>query len=151
MDRTSIIAIIVCVILIGLWTFVFIPRLSPPPTANTNQPPITLTGTNQPGVTSPPTAGPAPQQPAAPVAVIKTAANTNLPEDLIEITNANAHYTFTSHGGGLKQIELLKYPETVPRNRKDTANSNRVATLNSFTPAPTLALLGDDTVQGDGI
>ena len=78
-------------------------------------------------------------------------ANTNLPEELVEVTNANAHYTFTSHGGGLKLVELLQYPETVDSRGDKRSGSNRVATLNSFTPAPTLAILGGDSVQGDGV
>jgi hypothetical protein len=32
---------------------------------------------------------------------------------LLEVANENAHYTFTSHGGGLKLVELMHYPETV--------------------------------------
>ena len=76
-------------------------------------------------------------------------ANTNVPEQLVEITNANAHYTFTSIGGGLKLIELLKYPETVARRRSQSARG--VATLDTYTPAPTLALLDGAEVQGDSL
>src|ERR1041385_6865309 len=127
MDRTSIIAIIICFALMGLWVFVIIPKYTPAPNPAatlTNSPARTLTTTNQaeaPTVT--------PGAPAT-VPVLKAVANTNLPEDLIEVTNANAHYTFTSHGGGLKLIELLKYPETVPRHRKVQTQTTRVATLN---------------------
>ena len=148
MDRTSIIAIIICFALMGLWVFFVIPKYTPAPNpaaAVTNAPARTLTTTNQPEL---PTVTPGAP---APVPVLKAVANTNLPEDLIEVTNANAHYTFTTHGGGLKLIELLKYPETVPRHRKMQAQTNRVATLNPLTPAPTLAVLGDESVQGDGI
>jgi YidC/Oxa1 family membrane protein insertase len=73
--------------------------------------------------------------------------NTNVPEDLVELTNENARYTFTSHGGGLKRVELLHYPETIA-NRPQT---NRLATLNELTPAPTLSLLGGDAIAGDGL
>src|SRR5262249_52534241 len=78
-------------------------------------------------------------------------ANTNQPEELLEVTNANAHYTFTSHGGGLKLVELLQYPETVATRGDKRNGTNRVATLNTFTPAPTLAILGGYNVQGDDI
>jgi YidC/Oxa1 family membrane protein insertase len=148
MDRTSIIAIIVCFALMGLWVFVVIPKYTPPPNpaaAITNAPARTSTATNLPEA---PAVAPGA---ATSVPVLKAVANTNAPEDLIEVTNAYAHYTFTSHGGGLKLIELLKYPETVPRHRKIQTQTNRVATLNPHTPAPTLALLGDESVQGDGI
>src|SRR2546421_4190980 len=148
MDRTSIIAIIICFILIGFWTFFVMPKYTPTrplPGTGTNAP-ATLTSTNQPGTSATPTT-----LPEAPVTVIKPAANTNIAEELLEVTNSDAHYTFTSHGGGLKLIELLQYPETVARHRKTQSPTNRVAALNPFTPAPTLSLLGDDTVQGDGI
>src|SRR5258705_12745406 len=116
MDRTSIIAIIICFALMGLWVFVIGPKFAPPPSpaaAITNAPANTMTSTNQPG--APATTAITP----APVAVLKPVANTNLPEDLIVVTNANARYTFTSHGGGLQLIELLRYPATVARYRKN--------------------------------
>src|SRR5205807_9761501 len=56
MDRTSIIAIVVCFVLIGLWSFVIVPKLNPPrplPPGATNAPPTALTATNQ-GAPSPP-------------------------------------------------------------------------------------------------
>src|SRR5947207_1889210 len=114
MDRTSIIAIIVCFALMGLWVFFVIPKYTPAPkpaATVTNAPATTLTTTNQPEALTA-----VPGAPAS-VPILTAVANTNAPEDLMEVTNAIAHYTFTSHGGGLKMIELLKYPETVPRHR----------------------------------
>ena len=70
------------------------------------------------------------------------------PEEFLEITNANAHYTFSTYGGGLKQIELLQYPETVSTRRERKTATNRVATLNSFTPSATLSLQ-DHGLEGD--
>ncbi|MGH7976580.1 MAG: membrane protein insertase YidC, partial [Limisphaerales bacterium] len=76
--------------------------------------------------------------------------DTNAPENLIVITNADARYTFTSRGGGLKSVELLKYPETVsPRWEKEMA-TNAVATLNTRAPLPMLAILGGTNLVGDG-
>src|SRR5437588_8413464 len=77
--------------------------------------------------------------------------NTSAPEELLEITNSSAHYTFSSYGGGLKQVELLQYPETVSTRREHKSETNRVATLNSFTPSPTLAILDGNEIQGDGV
>jgi len=77
--------------------------------------------------------------------------NTNVPEQLLVITNENARYTFTSYGGGLKLVELVNFPETVPSWRNRRAQSTTVATLNRDTPSPTLAILGGSAVQGDGI
>jgi len=115
----------------------------PLPTRGTNAPATTVTGTNQ--MTNPPVLAEAPTN--AP----RVAVNTNVPEDLVVISNENARYTFTSHGGGLKLVELVKYPETVSTRREKQPQTNRVATLNSVTPAPTLAILDGEAVQGDGI
>jgi YidC/Oxa1 family membrane protein insertase len=145
MDRTSIVVIIICLALIVGW-MALRDRIFPPvpvPPAATNAPVATTTGTNMgPGQAAPTTL----EEPAAP----RFAANTNIPEQLLEVTNADAHYTFTSRGGGLKVIELLHYPETVSR-RRSQQQTNRVATLNNFSPAPTLALLDGEAVQGDGV
>jgi YidC/Oxa1 family membrane protein insertase len=76
--------------------------------------------------------------------------DTNTPEELVVITNAHARYTFTSRGGGLKSAELLDYPETVsPRWKKKVAKDG-VATLNLRAPVPVLAILGDASLVGDG-
>src|SRR5882724_5305705 len=149
MDRTSIIVVIVCFVLIMLWSFVLMPKLYPvkplPPGA-TNALTAAVTATNE--VATPPVQPPSLE--AMPATSTLTA-NTNVPEDLVEVTNENARYTFTSRGGGLKLVELVHYPETVSTRRKHQQETNRVATLNAFTPAPTLALLGGDEIQGDGI
>lgn len=146
MDRTSIIIIVVCVALIVGW-MALRDRIFPPvpaPPVSTNAPVATARGTNAaPGQPTTPTTLEAPTAP-------HLAVNTNTPEQLLEVTNANAHYTFTSRGGGLKLIELLHYPETVSR-RRSQQQTNRVATLNNFSPAPTLALLDGEAVQGDGV
>jgi YidC/Oxa1 family membrane protein insertase len=144
MDRTSIAVIASCLFLIVLWNFVLLPKLNPPrpiPPRATNAPPALSVYTNQTGTTPPPLA-------ETPIAAPKLIASTNVPEQLLEATNDNAHYTFTSYGGGLKLVELLRYPETVAARREA---GNNVATLDTFTPAPTLALLDGDAVQGDGI
>jgi YidC/Oxa1 family membrane protein insertase len=148
MDRTSIIIIVVCLILFGLWSFVLMPKWYPQRglPRGTNAPATTVTGTNQGGtVTNPSVLAEATTN--AP----RLAVDANIPEDLEVITNENARYTFTSHGGGLKLVELVKYPETVSARRQKNPETNRVATLNIVTPAPTLAILGGEAVQGDGI
>src|SRR6266849_1710741 len=99
MDRQSILVVVVCVLLLFLWSFVLVPKMYPPkpvPPVSTNAPSATLTGTNLPNQIS---------APAAPLIeatnVLRIAVNATSPEELIEITNSNAHYTFTSYGGGL--------------------------------------------------
>ena len=148
MDRKSILVLVVCFILLMLW-YPLVNKLYPPkplPPGATNAPAALLATTNRPMPT--PTAPAVLEEPGA---TLKPLVSANAPEELLEVANTNAHYTFTSYGGGLKQIELLHYPETVPKHREKLPHTNNVATLNTFTPVPTLALLDGDAVQGDGI
>src|SRR6266702_1988403 len=147
MDRKSIIVLVLCFVLLMCWHWL-VDRIYPPkplPPGVTNSIAASFTATNQ-GSTSA-VAPPAPEANVVPAPTPLT--TTHVPEELLEITNANAHYTFTSYGGGLKLVELLQYPETVSTRREH--RSNRVATLDTFTPAPTLAILGGEGVEGDGI
>jgi YidC/Oxa1 family membrane protein insertase len=147
MDRTSIIVIVVCFGLIGLWTFVLVPKFYPAkplPPRPTNAPAASLTTTN-PQIVSPP---PVPTLEAP--APVTLSANTNVPEQIIELTNVNAHYTFSSYGGGLKEIELLKYPESVSTLRRKETGIHKVATLNTAAGVPTMALVDSAALWGDG-
>lgn len=153
MDRTSIIVIVVCFVLLGFWSYVLMPKLYPPkplPHSYTNATTTTLTtnafGTNVSGTnfaTAPiletPTQAP------------QFAVNTNVPEETLQLRSDKAEYTFTSHGGGLKLVELLDYPETVSALRHKQPATNQVATLNRSAPVPSLAILGGEALQGDGI
>jgi YidC/Oxa1 family membrane protein insertase len=76
--------------------------------------------------------------------------DTNAPEKLIVITNADARYTFTSRGGGLQSVGLAKYPDTIPLRWKKEMATNGVATLNNEAPMPVLAILGDTQFAGNG-
>ncbi len=147
MDRKSITILVACFLLLFSWPLlvnkVFPPKPLPP--GATNGPAASFTLTNRPASST--LAAPALENPAVPPLAI----NSSAPEQTLEVTNAYAHYTFTSHGGGLKLVELLDYPETVSTRREKQARANRVATLDAFTPAPTLAVLDGEAVQGDGI
>jgi YidC/Oxa1 family membrane protein insertase len=149
MDRKSIIALVVCFLVLMLWYPLVVNKLYPPkplPPGVTNAAPGTLSATNQ-STLAP---APPPSLAEAPATAPRAFFATNGPEKLEVVTNSNARYTFSSRGGGLKQIELLHYPETVTTRFEKQLATNRVATLNSTTPAPTLALLDGDGVQGDG-
>jgi YidC/Oxa1 family membrane protein insertase len=141
MDRKSIIILVVSFILLMAWYPLIVNRLYPPrplppgstnivssPYADTNAP---LTVTTQ----AVPSMAQAPATPQIPFVTEPSA-----PEELLEVTNALAHFTFSSHGGGIKQIELLKYPNAVTARNK--TSTNEVATLNTYTRVPTLAVLG---------
>jgi YidC/Oxa1 family membrane protein insertase len=146
MDRTGIIVVSLCVVLLGFW-FVQQNKLMVQQQryAATNQ---VARAQNQPAAASPTTAPiPAPMTATMAAAVL----DTNQPEQLQVITNGRARYTFTSRGGGLKSVELLNYPETISPRWKNKSATNGVATLNMRAPLPVLAILGDTNLVGDGV
>ena len=73
----------------------------------------------------------------------------SVPEELPTIETPEARYTFTSYGGGLKHIELKEYQESVTCESKKKPGS--LAALNKLGSVPVLALLGDASIQGDGV
>ncbi len=151
MDRKSIIVLVVCFILLMAWPMlvnkVFPPKPLPPgatnalPTSVSASNPAIITSTSAPPVLE---AG-APLPPPQPAAV-----NTNAPEETLEVENRDARYTFTSRGGGLKFVELLKFQEKIPTYADRTVSTNPVK-LNAHAVSPTLAMLGSETIQGDGV
>jgi len=153
MDRKSIIVVVACIGLIVLWVGVIVPKFLPPkplPPGATNL--VSATSTTQTVATTSVTQTATSAPPAlAPVTAPKPAFLPGGDEEILVLTNDNARYTFTSHGGGLKRIELVHYPETVSRVRKKQPPTNNVAELNAHVSVPMLAVLGDDSVQGDGI
>lgn len=147
MDRKAVIVLIISFALMLLWPHL-VNRLYPP----RPMPGLTnlLAGaTNQlPGGSdwlAPPTVVSNLPTPAAPLPLVSSSAS----EQLAVLENAQARYTFSSYGGGLKLIELKRYPETVGRSRKVAATN--VATLNTEAAVPALAILGGEALQGDGV
>jgi YidC/Oxa1 family membrane protein insertase len=146
MDKTGIIVISLCAVLLGWW-FYEQKKFAEQQTLyqQTNQ----LAQANSLASTN---AAAAPAAPAIPTVTVPVAFNTNLPEQLIVLTNAKARYTFTSRGGGLKSVELLDYPQTISARwqAKNGSRTNGVATLNALALVPSLAVLGDPSLVGDG-
>jgi YidC/Oxa1 family membrane protein insertase len=146
MDRTGIIVVTLCVVLLGVW-FVHQNQIvqQQARSAATNQAAKAqsqLAAANSNAVSPPPNVT---ATMAAPVF------DTNTPENPLVLTNARARYTFTSRGGGLKSVELLDYPETIsPRWKKKKVTTDGVATLNMRAAMPVLAILGDASLMGDG-
>jgi YidC/Oxa1 family membrane protein insertase len=146
MDRKSVIVLIVCVLLFVSWPYlvnkVFPPKPAPPGTTNavalaTNQAalgtniPVLSAATNIPSTAPPPIVTP------------------SAPEELQLIETPEALYTFTTHGGGLKHVALKPYPESIPCWNKKAPSGP--AALNKRGAVPVLALLGDASLQGDGV
>jgi YidC/Oxa1 family membrane protein insertase len=143
MDKTGIIVVSLCGMLL-VWWFVEQKKVAEQQAQYAATHPIAAAAAG----TNPVPAATVIDTAPAPVAVF----DTNAPEQTLVLTNGRAGYTFTSRGGGLKQIELLDYPETVSARWKDevTNAAANVATLNARTTVPALAVLGGDSLVGDG-
>ncbi len=159
MDRKSISILVLCFGLLLLWPRL-VSKMFPPkplPLGVTNNVAATISSADTNAIATATTnmvSSPASNAPAASVAFVapRPLFDTNAPEQTLVISNANARYTFTSRGGGLKQVELLRYPETVTALRKKkVTGAHEVAKLNESAPAPIGALLDDGTAQGDGV
>ncbi len=149
MDRKSILVLVVSFILLMLWYPLIVNKLYPPkpsPAGMTNAP-AASTNEAEAQVYSP-TSAPAPARLVGPLAAAETL--TNHPAQLLEFTNSYAHYTFTSRGGGLQKVQLLRYPETVSAGEgNQSVSRTNLATLNPDSPAPTLALLDGKSLPAD--
>jgi YidC/Oxa1 family membrane protein insertase len=149
MDKTGIIVISLCVLLLGWWFVeqnkVAQQRALYEQTNQLAQAQSRLASTNFPA------AGPGPSAVLSTVTV-PVAFNTNLAEQILVLSNAKGRYTFTSRGGGLKLVELLAYPQTVSARwqTKDGARTNGMASLNTLAQVPSFAVLGDPAFVGDG-
>ena len=144
MDRTGIIVITICALLIGLWFYKSEQLakqqallLQQQQALNTN---VVLTAQSP----------AAQQEPVAPTATPVLPFSANEPEETLTLANLYARYTFTSHGGGIKSIELLKFAETITPRWQTNSDTNAVATLNAVAPIPVFTLLGSAGFVGDG-
>lgn len=149
MDRTGIIVISICALLLGVWYFEtqkYDKYLAQQQALNTN----VVTAAAAPAATSGEVPAPAPTG---------LAISTNTPERLLTLTNVfrnvsgltnSVRYTFTSRGGGIKSIGLLNYPETIAPWWSTNRDTNAIATLNTGAPVPIMAILGDPDIVGDG-
>jgi YidC/Oxa1 family membrane protein insertase len=143
MDKTGIIVISICVLLLGWW-FVEQNKIAQQRAQYEAAHPVAVAAavSNATATANAIVSAPAP-------AVVF---DTNAPEQTLVLTNGRARYTFTSRGGGLKLIELLDYPQTVSARWKDSVSNatTAVSALNARTTVPALAVLGDESLIGDG-
>jgi YidC/Oxa1 family membrane protein insertase len=148
MDRKTILVLIAAFAALFAWQ-ALIPKFFPPiPVPQATNGVVTVTnvaGTNVPVIAPAPAQQPIPPVPAVPTPI---AIATNETEQLEHIETADAIYTFTSYGGGLKRIYLKRYLETVGCERPQ--GTNQVATLNDPARAPVLALQAEGTL-GDNL
>jgi YidC/Oxa1 family membrane protein insertase len=139
MDRKSLIILLVSFGLLMAW-FPITNRIFPPKPApvRTN---TLASATNQlaPGgkdqfSIAPPSAG----------TNILAARVTNAPpreERTVVLENEDARYTFTSIGGGLKLIELKRFPADVSSRKKEERAKKGVVSLNTKAPVPAFGII----------
>jgi len=149
MDKTGIIVVSLCGALL-VWWFVDQNKIAKQRAEYERAHPV-ATATNAPAATTASANNTVVTTPATPVVFDPSA-----PEQTLVITNGQSHknwarYVFTSRGGGLKQVDLLDYPETISARWKgQITNSASVAVLNARVDVPVLAVLGGDSLVGDG-
>jgi YidC/Oxa1 family membrane protein insertase len=149
MDRKTLVIVALCLVFWFALNQAIDKFLPPPPRAAVTTNSVSGTGsmtlTNAVGSST----APASATNVAATHAERFAIDTNVVEELMVVTNENARYTFSSHGGGLKLVELVHYPETVRRWKGPPTGG--VATLNGENLVPALAVLDGEAVQGDGI
>jgi YidC/Oxa1 family membrane protein insertase len=141
MDRTGIIVVAICAILLGFGLY----QSNKYETYMQQQ--RALSNTNSVAVEQSPSPASAT---VSSTTIPGFSLSTNAPEKTITLTNGDACYIFTSRGGGIKSLGLLDYPETITPRWKKNAATNAVSTLNAGAPVPILAILGDPNLLGEG-
>ena len=144
MDRKAILILAVSAGLLFLWMQLTNKLFPPQPIPAIN---LVASATN---IVSPTNAltPPSPVTPTLSAAPPTSWVRPEAQEELVTVENADARYVFTSHGGGLKRVELKHYPEAVGRGARKL--TNEVASLNSEALVPAYVLLGDEAIRGDG-
>ncbi|HEV2456260.1 MAG TPA: membrane protein insertase YidC [Verrucomicrobiae bacterium] len=137
MDRTGIIVVALCFVLLGLWLYDSEKLAKQQMLARQS---ITAAQSSVPASATTVSTETAAAIPSA----------TNVPEHLLTITNNDVRYTFTSRGGGITSVALLKFPETISPRWKKGTGTNAVATLNEASALPILTILGGPALVGDG-
>ena len=149
MDKKSIAILVGCGVLLLAWGPI-INTISPPPP---KPKPVAVTvSTNAAAISAAPSeAKVATAAVSAAVtnlaAVVAASFDTNAPEQTLELVTADARYVFTSRGGGIKSVELLRYPEAVSALRQKKTAHAELIVLNESAALP----LGAWADSSDGI
>jgi YidC/Oxa1 family membrane protein insertase len=148
MDRKGIIVLIVSFVLLMLW-FPLVNKLYPPISVSqdTN---VVQVATNQ-AVSGPDTQTQLPAAPSSPPAEPgQMLVEPGTSEELLTLENNQIRLTLSSHGGGIRLVELKNHLESVSCSRQRSETNNLVE-LNSKAPLPLLTILGGPSIQGNGI
>ena len=142
MDRTGKIIVGICFALLIGW-FVIAPRyLAPKPGA--------AIGTNAHAgpLAAPSTAAAVAPGDAQPVATEASRTRPTSPEKTQVLENESVRIHFTSHGGGVKRIELKEHLESIACGPHKRFAGTNAASLNNQAPTPAFSLGGG--LDGDG-
>lgn len=146
MDRRSLLLLVVTCLLLVLW-YPLMNRIYPPkpmPASATNRL-AGVTGTNAAGagVGGGVAAAEAPATAAVRPGVADSGfrAPAGTPVEVV-LENDEARYVFTSHGGGIREVELKKYEDAIVCSERRTGEVPRRAVMNRWAGAPVFAVLG---------
>lgn len=154
MDKTAIIVLTVCALIFGWW---MVEEKKIADQAARQQAVELASHTNQTATAYSP--APAPALPevsasAAPFVQPATDPVVGAPEQILVVTNGLARFIFTSRGGGLAQVDLLQFPDTLSARwqtvKKSPSTKPTVASLNTQAKVPVLAVLGDNDLTAAG-
>ena len=157
MDRKSILVLVLCFILLMLWP-ALVNKIYPPPKSGAGRTNLVFgAGSSQavdlanlPSGTNAMAGGDGGAR-----ATVMTASRPGVPvwsppegpEQVVRLESPEAVYTFTSHGGGLKTVELKGKLETVPCGRGKSVSGDTLAALNRGAPVPALAFFGGGVLE----
>jgi len=150
MDRKSLIILAVSFLLLIAW-YPLVNRLYPPKPAPPEAVPIAATNSILPAAATPAVSNPPPPGPTAELTATAPATwlKPEAPEELMAVDSDGSHYVFTSHGGGLKEVQLKAHRQLVGSDRRHDRSNTNLATLNGSAPVPALTFLGSTVLQGD--
>lgn len=150
MDKKSLIILFASVVLLMAWypltNKLYPPRVLPPRATNdvasaTNG---AAAGTNTAVIA--PLALPNASALSTNAVVATPAPATDAQEETLVLENANARYTFTSHGGGIKLVELKGFPDAVGCHGTAKASSRGMASLNTEAPVAAFTILEEESL-----
>ncbi|MBN2505187.1 MAG: membrane protein insertase YidC [Verrucomicrobia bacterium] len=152
MDRKGVLILVISFVALLMWPALMRQLYPPKPVplaqrARTND---LAAATNVP---APAAHVPQPSPPSVPAAEAAPAASkaADVPaEQVLVLTNQETRYLFTTHGGGLKRIELMDYPAQVSKRSRRFPAAAAWASLNTSALAPVMGG-GSAALQGDGV
>jgi YidC/Oxa1 family membrane protein insertase len=158
MDRKAILVLGLCFVLLMLWSPLvdkwFPPTPIPPEASSAGSTgavsSLTSTGAPAEAITPSITAGSPAIDPAATTLLPAPVESERGPEQTEVLETDLVRYVFTSHGGGIKEVELLEYDEVVGRQARRQEGDVANAALNRGAALPIFAINGSEALPAQG-